>query len=85
MQVRWDSNKGFHVPELSVRECVNVIDMLQVGGLHCSCPPSGSCQQGLQGQLCSAPVFGTSQDIGQSGDTKHHLTWSWWAALYPVF
>ncbi len=37
LQVRWDSNKGFHVPELSVRECVNVNDMLQVGELHGSC------------------------------------------------
>lgn len=30
LQVRWDSGKGFYVPELAVKECSCVEDMLQV-------------------------------------------------------
>ena len=30
LQVRWDSSKGFYVPELAVKECTSVEDMLQV-------------------------------------------------------
>ena len=30
LQVRWDSGKGFYVPELAVKECTCVEDMLQV-------------------------------------------------------
>ena len=30
LQVRWDSSKGFYVPELAVKECNCVEDMLQV-------------------------------------------------------
>ena len=30
LQVRWDSSKGFYVPELAVKECSCVEDMLQV-------------------------------------------------------
>ena len=34
LQVRWDSGKGFYVPELAVKECSSVKDMLEV--LTCS-------------------------------------------------
>ena len=30
LQVRWDSGKGFYVPDLAVKECSSVEDMLQV-------------------------------------------------------
>ena len=30
LQVRWDSGKGFYVPELAVKECSSVEDMLEV-------------------------------------------------------
>ncbi|KAL0045664.1 hypothetical protein WJX82_001027 [Trebouxia sp. C0006] len=30
LQVRWDSGKGFYVPELAVKECTSVEDMLEV-------------------------------------------------------
>ena len=34
LQVRWDSGKGFYVPELAVKECTCVEDMLQVISNH---------------------------------------------------
>ena len=34
LQVRWDSGKGFYVPELAVKECTCVEDMLQVTTKH---------------------------------------------------
>ena len=30
LQVRWDSGKGFYVPDLAVKECTSVEDMLEV-------------------------------------------------------
>lgn len=30
LPVRWDSGKGFYVPDLAVKECSSVEDMLQV-------------------------------------------------------
>ncbi|DBA73314.1 TPA: hypothetical protein ACH3X1_011366 [Trebouxia sp. C0004] len=39
LQVRWDSAKGFYVPELAVKECTSVEDMLEKHagdmGMHC--------------------------------------------------
>ena len=29
LQVRWDSSKGFYVPDLAVKECSSVEDMLE--------------------------------------------------------
>ena len=31
LQVRWDAGRGFHVPNLAVRDCPSVDDMLHVG------------------------------------------------------
>ena len=30
LAIRWDAAKGFHVPELYVKECAEITDLLQV-------------------------------------------------------
>ena len=35
LQVRWDAGRGFHVPNLAVRDCPSVDDMLNVSAPAC--------------------------------------------------
>lgn len=30
LQVRWDAGKGFHVPDLAIKDCPSIDDMLNV-------------------------------------------------------
>ncbi len=30
LQVRWDAGKGFHVPDLAIKDCPSINDMLNV-------------------------------------------------------
>ena len=53
LPVRWDSGKGFYVPDLAVKECSSVEDMLQVRCCAVLCSSVGDrLQMGKCYMLC---------------------------------
>ena len=47
LPVRWDSSKGFYVPDLAVKECSSVEDMLQVSAVPRCAVTGVLCWAGL--------------------------------------